>query len=65
MHLAPRDGISIEIICEMTGVKKIEEFLREQRLQWFGYIEKLNDKRAPVKAKKFVVDGLKKGRFSS
>ena len=43
-------------------MEKVEEFLREQRLQWFGHIEWINDERALVKAKNFVVDGSKRGR---
>ena len=38
------------------------EFLKEKRLQWFGHVERIDDERAPVKAKKFVVCGSKKGR---
>ena len=45
----------------MTGVK-IENFLREQRLRWFGHLERMNDERAPVKAKNFVVKHSKIGR---
>ena len=45
----------------MTGVEKIEEFLREQRLLWVGHVERMDDKRAPVKTKNFVIDGLKRG----
>ena len=46
----------------MIGVENIEELLREQRLQWFGHVELMADKRTRVKAKKIVVDGLKRGR---
>ena len=46
-----RDGISITIICEMTNVEKIEWFLIEQWLQWFGHIKKMDEERALVKAK--------------
>ena len=35
-----RVGISNETICKMTSVEQIEEFLREQRLRWFGHIKK-------------------------
>ena len=31
-----KDGISNKAIRNMTGVEKIEEFLKEQRLQWLG-----------------------------
>ena len=57
-----RDGIDNETVREMTGVESINEFLREQRLRWFRHIEKMNDKRVPMKVKNFVVDGLKRGR---
>ena len=36
--------------------------MKEQRLRWFGHIEKMDDERTPVKAKIFVVNGLKKGK---
>ena len=36
-----RDGKSNKIIREMTSVEKIEEFLREKRLRWFGCKETL------------------------
>ena len=49
-----KDGISNDRIREMTGVEKIEKFLREQRLRWFGHREKMDDERAPVKVKSFV-----------
>ena len=42
---------SYEAICNITGMKKIEEFLKEQKLQWSGRVGRLNDKRAPIKAK--------------
>ena len=46
----------------MRDVEKIEEFLREQRLQWLKYMKKIDDERAPVKAKIFVINGSKRGR---
>ena len=45
-----RDGISNQTICNMTGVEKTEEFIIEQRLRWFGHVERLDDERTPVKA---------------
>ena len=42
-----------------NGVEKIKEFLREQRLRWFGHIKMMDDESAPVKAKDFVVDDSK------
>ena len=56
-----RDSITNETCCDMTDVKEMEEFLREQRLQQFEHMERRDDKRAPVKAKKFVVEGSRKG----
>ena len=38
-----RDGISNETIRETTGVGWIEKFLREQKLRWFGHIERMDD----------------------
>ena len=57
-----RDDISNGTIREMTGVEKIEKYLREQRLRWFEHMEKMDDERAPVKAKIFVANGSKRGR---
>ena len=57
-----RDDISNETIHDMTDVEKIEEFLREQRLRWLEHMKKIDDERAPVKAKIFVVNGSKRGR---
>ena len=34
-----RDGISNKTIRDMSGVEKIVEFLRKQRLWWFGYVK--------------------------
>ena len=58
-----KDGLSNKIICEMTSAEKIEGFLNEQKLQWFQHIEKMDDERAPVKSKSFVVNGSKRGRL--
>ena len=57
-----RDGLSNQIIHDMTNAEKMEEFMREQRLRWFGLVERMDDERSPVKAKSIVVDGSKKGR---
>ena len=48
-----RNGISNEAVRSMTEVEKIEEFLGEHRLRWFGHVERIDDERAPVKAQKF------------
>ena len=48
--------------AEMTSVKKVKNFSRDQSLRWFGHMERIDVERAPVKAKKLVDDGLKKGR---
>ena len=45
------DGISNQTICDMTGVEMIKEFMREQRLRWFGHMERINDKKTPIWAK--------------
>ena len=47
-----RDGINNETICDMTEMEKIEEFLREQRLQWFWQVKRMDNEKAPLKAKK-------------
>ena len=36
--------------------------MRKQGLRWFGHVEKMDDERTPVKAKKSVDDGSKKDR---
>jgi len=43
-------------------VEKIEEFLRDQRLRWFGHVERMEEERVPVQAMKTAVDSSKKGR---
>ena len=57
-----RDDLSNQTICEMTGVEKIEEFMREQRLRWFGRVERMDNERTLVKAKNFLADDSKKDR---
>ena len=57
-----KDKINNETIREMIGMEKIEEFLRKLKLRWFEHMEKIDDERAPVKAKIFVVNGSKRGR---
>ena len=37
----------------------MEEFMKEQKLRWFGNVKKMNNERNPVKAKKFVTDDSK------
>ena len=46
----------------MTGVEKIEEFMREQTLKWFGQVERMDDETTSYKGKNSVVNGSKKGR---
>ena len=46
----------------MTGVVILEEFLREKRLRWLGDVERMDEKRGPVKTLLLEVDGTKKGR---
>ena len=57
-----KDKMNNEKICEMTGVVRLEEFLREKRLRWLGHEERMDEERGPVKALLLVVDGTKKGR---
>ena len=57
-----KNRVRSERIREMTGVEKIEEFLRSQRLRWFGRVERVTEERVPVMKMKIVLDGVKKGR---
>ena len=36
-----KDKMNNDKICEMTGVVRLEEFLREKRLQWLGHVERM------------------------
>ena len=45
-----KDKIKNEKICEITGVKRLEEFLRQQRFRWIGRVERMDEERGPVKA---------------
>ena len=44
----------------MTGVVRLEDFLREKRLRWLGHLERMDEERGPVKALLLEVDGTKK-----
>ena len=57
-----KDKMSNEKIREMTGVVRLEEFLREKRLRWLGHVERMDEGRGPVKALLLKVDWTKKGR---
>ena len=57
-----KDEINNKKICEMTGVERLEEFLREQRLRWLGQVEKKDEERGPVKVLHLEVDRTKKVR---
>ena len=60
-----RGGISYKTINELTDVEKIKNFLREQKLRWLDHKKKMDDERAPVKAKNFgskTGNGSKRGR---
>ena len=41
-------------------VMRLEEFLREQKLRWFGHVKKMDKERGPVNALHLEVDGTKK-----
>ena len=56
------DKINNEKIREMTGVEGLEEFLKQQRLQRLGHVERIDEERGPVQALLLEVDGTKKGR---
>ena len=58
-----KDKMNNEKIREMTGVVRLEEFLREKRLRWLGHVERRAEERGPVKALLLEVDGTKKGRL--
>ena len=57
-----KDKMNNEKICEMTGVVRLEDFLREKRLRWLGHVERIDEERGPLKALLLEVDGTKKGR---
>ena len=57
-----KDKINNDKIREMTGVVRLEEFLREKRLRWVGHVERMDEERGPVKALLLEVDGTKKER---
>ena len=55
-----KDKMNNDKICEMTGVVRLEEFLREKRLRWLGHVERMDEERGPVNALLLEVDGTKK-----
>ena len=55
-----KDEMNNEKIREMTGVVRLEEFLREKRLRWLGHVVKMDEERGPVKALLLEVNGTKK-----
>ena len=55
-----KDKVNTEKICEMMGVERLEEFLREQTLRWLGHVERMDEERGSVKALHLEVDGTKK-----
>jgi len=40
-----RDKVRNEEICERAEVESIKEHLREQRLRWFGHMERMDCER--------------------
>ena len=57
-----KDKMNNEKIREMTGVVRLEEFLREKRLRWLRHVERMDEERGPLKALLLEVDGTYKGR---
>ena len=57
-----RDKITNKKIPDLTGVERLEEYLREQRLLWLGHVEKMDEELGPGKALHIEVDGTKKRR---
>ena len=57
-----KDKMNNEKIREMTGVVRLEEFLKEKRLRLLGHVERMDEERGPVKALLLEVEGTKKGR---
>ena len=57
-----KDKMNNEKIREMTGVVRLEQFLREKRLRWLGHVERMDEERGPAKAQLLEVDGTKKRR---
>ena len=55
-----KDKMNNEKIREMTGVVRLEEFLREKKLRWLGHVERMDEERGLVKALLLEVDGTKK-----
>ena len=47
-------------ICKMTGVERLEEFLREQRLRWLGHVERMDEEGGLVKTLHLEVNMTKK-----
>ena len=58
-----KDQMNNKKIGEMTGVVRLEEFLREKRLRWLGHVERMDEERGPVKALLLKLMGQKKGRL--
>ena len=57
-----RDGTSNHTIRDATGVDKVEEFMRQQKLRWLEYVKRMNHEIAPAKTNNFVVGCSKKSR---
>ena len=55
-----KEKMNNEKIREMTGVVRLEEFLREKRLRWLEHVERMDEERGPVKALLLEVDGTKR-----
>ena len=58
-----KDDLSNETSSDATSMKKIEELLKEQKLQCFEHIEKMDHERTPVKTKNLVVKAQRKANL--
>ena len=54
-----KDKITNEKVHELTGVDKMKEFMRGQRLLWLGHVERMDENRGPANVLHFQMDGSK------
>ena len=51
--------IKSEIELKVTGVQPLKEFLRSQKLRWFGHVEWMSKEKAAVLAMTITLKGKK------